>query len=54
MENSAVLPNYCHVTAHTLTGDISIYNLLGLEVVPGWPAMALVSYLMIGAEEEHI
>lgn len=50
-KDSAVLPRYYHVTAHTFTGDRGINNFWGPEVVPGWPALALVSYLLMGTEE---
>ena len=45
MKNSAVLPDYCHIPAHTsvLTRDIRTDNFLGLEVVPGWPIQVLLS-----------
>lgn len=45
MKNSAVLPDYYHILAHTsvLTRDIRTDNFLGLEVVPGWPLQALLS-----------
>lgn len=36
--------------AHMLTKDTGTNN-LGQEVVPDWPVLALVRYLMIGAEE---
>lgn len=53
MKNSAVHPNYCHVTAHILTRDIRTNSFLGLEVVPDWPVLALLSYLIMGSEEDN-
>ena len=53
MKNSAVRPNYCRVTAHILTRDIRTNSFLGLEVVPDWPVVALLSYLTMGSEEDN-
>ena len=52
MENSEVLPNYWRVSVCISNERHWGQQLLRLDVVSDRPALALVSYRMMGAEEE--
>lgn len=53
METEQGFPTTVKVPAHNGTGELRIDNLWGLMVVPCWPALGLLSYLMMGGQEQN-